>query len=142
MGPKYFGHIPRHVGRKLGCKWSSRDSNLALMGYWQCRRWLNLPMESSLFHLIYENCFLNSLGMLSFYCIAFTCVMPHFLFHELSWGPFRSALFPPPHEDSVKENRGLRWYFLRVVAQLLLSYLLPAGQPALCHVSLQELCWS
>lgn len=95
-------------------------------------------------HLMYENCFLNSLGMkrLSFYYIAFTCVMPPFWFHKLSWGPFLSALFPPPHEDSVRENRLLRCCFLRVVTQLPLSYLLPAGQPALCHVSLQELCWS
>lgn len=42
----------------------------------------------------------------------------------------------------MKESRLLRRYFLSVVAQLLLGYLLPAGQPALCHVPLQELCWS
>lgn len=56
---------------------------------------------------MYENCFLNSVGMKSGFCFVpglFTLLLPVFLLHTLSWRTFLLALFLPPHKDLEKPD--------------------------------------
>jgi len=57
-------------------------------------------------HYMYENCFLNSVGMTRSFCFVlglFTLLLPVFLFHTLSWRTFLLALFLP-HKDLEKPD--------------------------------------